>query len=325
MSDRPYVSVVAPLYNEEECLPLLYERIRDACDALGKPYEIVLVDDGSSDRTLEILLEIARRDARVRPFPFRRNYGQTAAMAAGFAEARGEIVISMDGDLQNDPDDIPRLLAKLDEGFDVVQGWRKNRQDKYWSRKFPSKIANRIIAWVTGVDVHDNGCSLKAYRASAIKNVALYGEMHRFIPAMATLAGARITEIVVKHHARQFGVSKYGLGRVWRVMLDIFLVKMIVSSASRPGRWFGLLSLPSFALGIALAIGAAVFLVGGSTEPWLVAATGSLMFLFLGTHLVSLGVIGELAMATGDFDPVRTVQPTAEPTVTAVAVDGEER
>ena len=211
---KPFVSIVVPLHNEEESVVPLYHGITSACAALERPYEIVFTDDGSRDRTFELLKQIHDQDMRVKVIRFRKNYGQTAAMAAGFDHARGDIIISMDGDLQNDPTDIPLLLSKFNEGFDVVCGWRKDRQDKFWTRRFPSVIANWIIGLVTGVRIHDNGCSLKAYRASVIKRVPLYGEMHRFIPAMTTQADARIAEIVVNHHQRRFGASKYGIGRL---------------------------------------------------------------------------------------------------------------
>jgi hypothetical protein len=216
----------------------------------------------------------------------------------------------MDGDLQNDPGDIATLLSKIGEGFDVVCGWRKNRQDKLWTRRLPSRIANWIIGLITGVQVHDNGCSLKAYRASVIKSVALYGEMHRFIPAMSTLAGAKITEIVVNHHPRRFGKSKYGIGRVWRVALDIITVKLITGSASRPALWFGLPSFPVFGLGfLALVIAAAMYSEPQPSE-WLVMSTVALLFFLLGVHLLSMGVIGELSMRTGDYLPDKVVRPT---------------
>ena len=309
LSPKPYLSVAVPVYNEEDSVCLLYEKIRVVCESLNKDYEIIFVDDGSSDRTLEILAKIQKNDAHVKAVSFRKNYGQTAAMAAGFDCAQGENVVSMDGDLQNDPSDIPMLLKKMEDGYDVVCGWRKNRQDKFWSRRFPSIIANWIIGRVTGVRIHDNGCSLKAYRASIIKNVFLYGEMHRFIPAMTTLTGARVSEIVVKHHARQFGKSKYGISRVWRVILDIITVKMIIGFASKPLRWFGFFSLP-FIIATFFAFFSAVDLLQRDhTEVWLVTATVGLLCLFLSTHLISLGIIGELSMKTGDFRPSKGLHP----------------
>ena len=205
------LSIVIPVYDEAENVEPLYRRIKQACDRLGRAYEMIFVDDGSQDGTFSMLESIHCQDARVKVIRLRKNFGQTAAMTAGFAYAKGEVIISMDGDLQNDPVDIPRLLSKLAEGFDVVCGWREYRQDRFWSRRVPSVAANWLIGRMTGVRIHDNGCSLKAYRASVIKHVTLYGDMHRFIPALSTLAGARIAEITVTHHARRFGKSKYGL------------------------------------------------------------------------------------------------------------------
>jgi glycosyltransferase involved in cell wall biosynthesis len=309
-TNRIVVSVVIPVYNEEESVLPLYQSVCRACDLLREPYEVVFVDDGSRDRTFEILKGIYEHDARVKVLSFRRNSGQTAAMAAGFEHARGDLIVSMDGDLQNDPVDIPRLLSKLREGFDVVCGWRKSRQDKFWSRRLPSVVANWIIGRVTGVRIHDNGCSLKAYRASVIKSVALYGEMHRFIPAMATLAGARIAEIVVNHHPRRFGKSKYGIGRIWRVILDILSVKLITGFASRPALWFGL---PSFSI-FGLSLSALLVAVGTYSEQlpseWLVISTVAVLLFLLGVHLLSMGMIGELCLRTGDYRPEQVLRPT---------------
>ena len=232
-TQKPYLSIVVPVYNEEENVRPLYEKISTVCNAIGLTYEVLFVDDGSQDNTYEVLSELRETETNISVIKFQENAGQTAAMAAGFEYALGERIISMDGDLQNDPADIPQLLEKLDEDYDLVCGWRKERQDKFWSRRVPSVIANWIISLVTGVAIHDNGCSLKAYRSEVIKQVPLYGEMHRFIPAMSTIVGARITEIVVKHHPRRFGTSKYGLGRIWRVILDILAFKLILSVFAR--------------------------------------------------------------------------------------------
>ena len=313
MSRSPFLSVVVPIFNEEESVELLYERIRDACEPLDRTFEIVLVDDGSTDRTAEILQRLHRQDPRVVVLRFHRNSGQTAAMAAGFEYSRGEVVISLDGDLQNDPGDIPLMLDKIEQGFDVVCGWRKNRKDKFLSRRVPSIIANWIIGRVTGVRIHDNGCSLKAFRASTIKRVSLYGEMHRFIPAMSTLAGARIAEVVVRHHARQYGESKYGLSRVWRVCLDIVTIKMITGFVSRPARWFGFLSVPCWGLGIAALVVASLAILRGVTETWLVSSTVAFLLFFLATHLLSLGVVGELVVTTGDYRSHSSVVPLEDP------------
>lgn len=311
MNEQPGISIVVPVYNEEDGLLLLYDEIKRAAESLQRSYEIIFTDDGSRDRTFELLKQVRNQDSLVKVIRFRKNYGQTAAMAAGFEHARGDIIISMDGDLQNDPTDIPLLLSKLNEGFDVVCGWRKNRQDKFWTRRVPSVIANWIIGLVTGVKIHDNGCSLKAYRASVIKQVRLYGELHRFIPAMSTIAGARIGEIVVNHHPRRFGASKYGIGRVWRVILDIFTVKMITGFAARPMLWFGYMGLLFLLLSLAT-----IFTEIGSTElipeEWTVMYTVAFSFLFLGLHSIGLGIIAELTMNTGDFFPGRSLLPAVQ-------------
>ncbi len=232
-TNKPYLSIIVPVYNEEENVRPLYEKIRTVCEEIGKTYEVLFVDDGSQDKTFDVLSEMREKSPHLSIIRFQENAGQTAAMAAGFEFAQGECIISMDGDLQNDPADIPHLLDKLDEDYDLVCGWRKERQDKFWTRRVPSVVANWIISKVTGVAIHDNGCSLKAYRADVIKQVPLYGEMHRFIPAMSTVVGARIAEIIVTHHPRQFGTSKYGLGRIWRVILDILAFKLILSVFAR--------------------------------------------------------------------------------------------
>ena len=229
MDEKPILSIVVPVYNEEENVRLLFEKIQAVCETIGETYEVLFVDDGSHDATFAVLSELSEQRSELKVIRFEKNAGQTAAMAAGFEFAQGQRIISMDGDLQNDPADIPKLLEKLDEGYDLVCGWRKERQDKFLTRRVPSIVANWIIGKVTRVPIHDNGCSLKAYRASVIKQVPLYGEMHRFIPAMSTVVGARIAEIVVTHHPRRFGKSKYGLGRIWRVMLDIIAFKFIIS------------------------------------------------------------------------------------------------
>src|ERR1041385_2353334 len=224
-SDTPDLSVFLPVFNEGPNLLPLHAKLDEALKALGRSAEIVYVDDGSTDGSLKILRQIAELDPRVRVIALRRNYGQTAAMAAGIDGARGKVLIPMDADLQNDPADIARLLDKLDEGFDVVSGWRKNRKDKMITRKIPSMLANRLISWIGGVPLHDYGCSLKAYRRESLEDVRLYGEMHRFIPIYAAWAGARVTEIPVEHHARTMGKSKYGLSRTLKVVFDLMTIK----------------------------------------------------------------------------------------------------
>jgi glycosyltransferase involved in cell wall biosynthesis len=242
----PELSLFLPVFDEEENLRPMHEKIASALDELGKSAEVIYVDDGSTDRSLDVLKEIAAGDDRVRVISLRRNYGQTAAMSAGIDAARGEILIPMDADLQNDPSDIARLLEKLDDGYDVVSGWRKNRQDKMISRRIPSQIANRVISWIGGVPLHDYGCSLKAYRREVIQDVKLYGEMHRFIPIYASWAGARVTEIPVDHHARTMGKSKYGISRTVKVIFDLMTIKFMAEYHTKPSYVFGTFGLLAF-------------------------------------------------------------------------------
>lgn len=301
MSDSPKLSIVVPFFNEEQSIGPLHAAIVAALATLEHPYEMVFVDDGSGDRTFEVAVEIAKTDPRVRVVKFRRNYGQTAAMAAGIEHARGEVIVTMDGDLQNDPADIGAFLQKIDEGNDIVVGWRFNRQDKLVSRKIPSRIANRLIARVTGVPIRDNGCSLKAYRASLIKQIPLYSEMHRFIPAVASIAGPRIAEIKVRHHARQFGKSKYGLSRVYKVLLDLLVIKTVTSFTAKPLLWFGLLSLPALAIsGVALLWTAYAMLADGRPIPWPIAGSG-LIFLSSAIIMIGNGALGELIYKLGNL------------------------
>ncbi|MEQ1605132.1 MAG: glycosyltransferase family 2 protein [Pyrinomonadaceae bacterium] len=244
--EAPELSLFLPVLDEEENLRPMHAKIQSALDALGKTAEVIYVDDGSTDKSLEILKELAASDDRVRVISLRRNYGQTAAMSAGIDAAKGEILIPMDADLQNDPADIRRLLDKLDEGYDVVSGWRKNRQDKLISRKIPSQIANRIISWIGGVPLHDYGCSLKAYRRDVIQDVRLYGEMHRFIPIYASWAGARVAEIPVNHHARTMGKSKYGISRTIKVVFDLITIKFMAEYHTKPLYVFGAFGMLAF-------------------------------------------------------------------------------
>lgn len=255
MSERnaPALTVTVPIYNEEDNIRPLYERTRDALDRLGRPWELVLVNDGSRDDSAARLDALAMQDDRLVVIHLRRNYGQTAALMAGLDHARGEIIVPMDGDLQNDPDDIGRLLAKLDEGFDVVSGWRKDRQDHAIKRNLPSRLANALISRVSGVHLHDYGCSLKAYRRDVLDGVKLYGEMHRFVPVYAAWNGARVTEIPVTHHPRIHGQSKYGLERVLKVVLDLLVVKFLFRYSGKPIYVFGGFGL--LAIGLALAFG----------------------------------------------------------------------
>jgi len=249
-TDSPDISVFLPVFNEEPNLLPLHAKLDDALTELGRSAEIVYVDDGSSDGSLGILRHIAQLDPRVRVVALRRNYGQTAAMAAGIDAARGKVLIPMDADLQNDPADIERLLKKLDEGYDVVSGWRKNRKDKMVTRKIPSMLANRLISWIGGVPLHDYGCSLKAYRRESLEDVRLYGEMHRFIPIYAAWAGARVTEIPVEHHARTMGKSKYGLSRTLKVVFDLMTIKFMASYQTKPIYVFGSFGMLAFAISL---------------------------------------------------------------------------
>jgi glycosyltransferase involved in cell wall biosynthesis len=296
----PKLSVIVPFYNEQESIRPLHAAIVAAVEPLGVAFEMVFVNDGSKDRTFEIAVDIARTDPRVRVVQFRRNYGQTPAMAAGIEHARGEILITMDGDLQNDPTDIRHFLAKIDEGNDIVVGWRHNRQDKLVSRKIPSKIANWLIGKVTGVPIKDNGCSLKAFRASLIKAVPLYSEMHRFIPAMASIAGPRIAEIKVQHHARQFGSSKYGLSRIYKVLLDLMVIKTIASFTSRPLLWFCLLALPAGLIGLAAVLYGIWPLLTAEGGVSLPIAGSGVIFLMSAGILVLSGALGEMVYRLGD-------------------------
>ncbi|WP_088894482.1 glycosyltransferase family 2 protein [Leptolyngbya ohadii] len=293
------ISAVVPLYNEVESLPVLVETIARILQENQLSYEIICVDDGSRDGSTELLRQMAQQRTDLKAVLLRRNYGQTAAMAAGFHQARGKVIITLDADLQNDPADIPNLLAKLSEGYDLVSGWRKQRQDAMVTRLVPSKIANWLIAKVTGVQIHDYGCSLKAYRAELVTDMNLYGELHRFLPALAFIEGARIAEIPVRHHARQFGKSKYGLGRTFRVVMDLFTIYFMKRFLTRPMHVFGWFGLLSMLLGIAIglyltfvkfALGEAI-----GDRPLLFLA----VVLFLtGVQLFSFGLLAELLMRT---------------------------
>jgi glycosyltransferase involved in cell wall biosynthesis len=295
------ISVVVPVFNEERSLAPLYEEVRAALDAEGGPHrrwELVFVDDRSTDRSLEIMLGLRERDRRVRVVRFRRNAGQTAAMAAGFDRARGRVVVTMDGDLQNDPADIPAMVARLDEGYDIVAGWRRKRYDGLFLRLVPSWIANRLIALVTGTRIHDTGCTLKAFRRQVVKNLPIYAEQHRFLPAMSRSTGARVVEVEVNHRPRRFGHSKYGLGRAFRVFLDLFVIKMISQFAHRPLHYFGLFALPfaAFSL-VCLLLGGVDFERMQVVDEWpQVAALSTALFLLLAVHFVLLGLLAELVV-----------------------------
>jgi len=295
---KPEVSVVIPVFNEAENVDELHTQLSAALVTLGRPYEILIVDDGSSDGTLERLLALEVRDPKLRVLRLRRNFGQTAAFSAGFDHARGDVVVTSDGDLQNDPADIPRLLAKLDEGFDLVCGWRQQRQDPL-SKRLPSFLANRLISWATGVKLHDYGCSLKAIRADVVCNLRLYGEMHRFIPAVASWMGVSVAELPVSHRPRTRGASKYGIGRTLRVVLDLFTVKFLGAYGTRPSHLFGVMGLGSGATGFAILVYLAYIRLLADTaiggRPLLIL--GVLLFL-TGVILVSVGLVAELLVRT---------------------------
>jgi len=298
---RPHLSVIAPLYNEEDNVDPLYEALTSALDPTGMDYEMVLVDDGSKDSTLAKAIRIAENDPRVKVVKFRRNCGQTAAMAAGIEYASGDVLVTMDGDLQNDPLDIPMFLETIDSGYDIVVGWRFQRQDKLITRKIPSKIANWLIAKVTKVPIKDNGCSLKAYRAAVIKQIPLYSEMHRFIPAMASMAAPRIAEVKARHHARRFGQSKYGLSRIYKVLLDMLVIKTLASFASSPLLWFGMLAIPLLLAGTTLLgyVFLHALLVGAPIS--LPIAGCGVIFLTSAFMMVCSGALGELVYNLGDM------------------------
>ena len=299
------VSIVVPLYNEEENINLLYDSINRVMSGLNRNYEIVFVDDGSSDATFVRAKTIHEEDPHLKVVKFRKNYGQTPAMQAGFDHANGKIIVSMDGDLQNDPKDIPKFIKKIGEGYDIVCGWRKNRKDKLVTRKIPSKIANWLIGKVTGVKIHDNGCSLKAYKSATIKETNLYSEMHRFIPAMTSIIGARYTEIVVNHHARKFGTSKYGLSRIWKVFLDIFTIKMLLGFSMTHGLWFGILSLPFLIVATIFAfISINLYLNPLIYDSFpIIFPSISVLFFFLFAHMILLVFLSEMIFRMGDFKP----------------------
>ena len=293
------ISVVIPIYNEEENVTLLYEELTEVMKSMACSYEILFVDDGSTDSTLSILQSIQAADQRIVVVKFRRNFGQTAAMSAGFDYSSGDVIITMDGDLQNDPRDIPRFIQKIEDGFDVVTGWRHDRKDAFLNRRLPSIIANKIISWTTGVALHDYGCTLKAFRKEVIKNIHLYGEMHRFIPAIASGMGISFTEIKVNHRARQFGTSKYGISRTIRVVLDLITVKFLLSYATRPIQIFGLLGVISgtagFLIALIMTIQRQFFDIPLSDRPMLLLA---IVLIFVGIQFISIGLIGELQART---------------------------
>jgi dolichol-phosphate mannosyltransferase len=297
--ENPYLSVFLPAFNEEENLPPLYQKLRAALDKLALSYELIFVDDGSTDGTYEIISQIAEKDRRVRVIRLSRNYGQTAAMAAGIDAARGEVLVSLDADRQNDPADIPRLIAKLEEGYDVVSGWRNERKDQWLTRRVPSMLANKLISLISGVNLHDYGCTLKAYRREVLKTVRLYGEMHRFIPIYASWMGAQVVEIPVRHHPRRAGVSKYGLWRTVKVIYDLITIKFMMSYMTKPLYIFGTAGMLAFGVAFLSSLGAAYqkLVLGTSFIRTPLTMLAMIMFM-LGIQLVLLGLIAEILVRT---------------------------
>lgn len=293
------LSVVVPVYNEEENVQGIHREVMAALGESGLDFELIMVDDGSTDGSYRLLREIAVNDARVKVIRFRRNFGQTAAMAAGFDAASGRVVIPMDGDLQNDPADIPRLMAKIDEGFDVVSGWRRDRKDAFLNRILPSLLANHFISGMTGIRLHDYGCTLKAYRREVLDGINLYGEMHRFVPALVSQVGARVTEIAVNHRPRRHGKSKYGIFRTLRVILDLLTVKFLLNYSTRPIQLFGRLGvytlLASFLSG-GMTIYMKIFQHTSMNRNPLLLLTA--LLLFMGVQFIVLGLLGELNART---------------------------
>jgi glycosyltransferase involved in cell wall biosynthesis len=293
------ISVVIPLYNEEGNVVELYQELKGVLIRENISHEILLVNDGSSDRTTQLIGELHSQDSSVTVVNFRRNFGQTAAMSAGFDYARGDVIVTMDGDLQNDPADIPLLLAKIAEGYDVVTGWRFARKDPFLNRKLPSMIANKIISSITGVHLHDYGCTLKAFKKDITKHIKLYGEMHRFIPAIASGMGALITEVKVNHRPRKYGTSKYGISRTVRVILDLITVKFLLSYSNRPLHVFGMIGMLSSSLGflllLLLGIQRQLYRIPMGDRPMLMMAV---LMIFIGVQFVTIGLISEIQVRT---------------------------
>jgi glycosyltransferase involved in cell wall biosynthesis len=289
------ISVVIPVYNEETNIKILLPQLKAVLQKVRKAYEIILVDDGSSDGTFKTLKTLAEQDLTIKLVRFRRNFGQTAALSAGFELAKGKIVIPMDGDLQNDPEDIPRLLEKMEEGYDVVSGWRENRKDKFLTRRLPSHLANKLISVTTRVHLHDYGCTLKAYKKEILDGVKLYGEMHRFIPALASWMGVRVAEIKVNHRPREYGNSKYGLSRTVKVLLDLINVKFLLSYSTKPIHLFGSTGVLSMACSFFLFILSLYFKFAHGT---LLSNNSifllSILFFLVGVILIGMGLLGEI-------------------------------
>ena len=299
IAQRPDVSLVIPVFNEAENLEELHRELVEAMAKTGRPFEIIFIDDGSVDSSWTVLRTLQQKDGRVKLIRLRRNFGQTAALAAGFDHAMGEVIISLDADLQNDPGDIPALLQKIEEGSDIVSGWRRSRKDKLFSRRVPSIIANKLISWLMGVKLHDYGCTLKAFRSEVIKNVKLYGELHRFIPAIASQLGVRISEVEVGHRARKHGKSKYSIFRFTKVVLDMLTVKFLLSYSTRPLQIFGLIGLGSASVGIVISIWLSIkrlfFGQSLANRPLLLLGV---ILIVIGFQFVMLGLLAEIMVRT---------------------------
>lgn len=296
---EPELSIVIPVHNESPNIKPLYDELTQTLGQYGRSYEILIVDDGSTDDTFEQLAALQARDARLRVVRFRRNFGQTAAFAAGFAHARGRLVVTSDGDMQNDPRDIPAMVALIEQGNDIVCGWRKDRKDTFVNRRLPSMLANRLISWATGVDLHDYGCSLKVFRSEIVKPLRLYGEMHRFLPAIASQIGVTIAEVVVNHRPRRAGATKYGIGRTVRVILDLATVKFLLSYSTRPLQIFGLIGLMTGGLGAVITAYLAYIRLftsqGIGDRPLLLLGV---MLIFIGVQLLTFGLLAEVMART---------------------------
>jgi len=295
----PDLSIVIPVQNESPNIKPLYDELTQTMGQFGRSYEILIVDDGSTDDTFEQLASLQARDPRLRVIRFRRNFGQTAAFAAGFAHARGRLVVTSDGDLQNDPHDIPKMVALIEQGNDIVCGWRKDRKDTFVNRRLPSMLANKLISWATGVDLHDYGCSLKVFRAEVVKPLRLYGEMHRFLPAIASQNGVQIAEVVVNHRARKAGTTKYGISRTIRVLLDLATVKFLLSYSTRPLQIFGLIGLITGGLGVLITgyLGYVRLFQHQSIAERPLLLFG-VMLVFIGVQLVTFGLLAEVMART---------------------------
>lgn len=293
------IAVIVPVFNEEKNIVTVYEELVHVLEGIDQEFEIIFIDDGSTDQSFKILSKLHKDDPRVIIISFRRNFGQTAALSAGFDHARGDIVVTLDADLQNDPMDIPKMLDKLNEGYDIVNGWRVNRKDPFLSRRLPSIIANKIISIVTRVKLHDYGCTLKCFRREVTQNIKLYGEMHRFIPAIASGMGSSVAEVRVNHRARRFGKSKYGLSRIIRVILDLITVKFLLSYATRPIQVFGLLGfvcgIVGFGMALYLTIQRQFYGISLANRPALLLA---ILLIFMGLQFVTLGLLAELQSRT---------------------------